>query len=104
VSFVGTVRVGASPADSDSLIHVHQGKGSRDRELPLTQKLLGALRDYSQAAKMKPRVCLLPSRHRSAAEERPNSDKTVWRASHEAALRAGIDKRIGPHTLRKASA
>ena len=89
-------------SDIDSsrmLIHVHQGKGSRDRELPLTQKLLGALRDYWRAAKRKPRVYLFPSRG-SAAEERPISDKTVWHACHEAALRASIGKRIGPHTLR----
>jgi integrase/recombinase XerD len=89
-------------SDIDSsrmLIHVHQGKGSRDRELPLTEKLLGALRDYWRAAKKKPRVYLFPSRG-AAAEERPTSDKTVWHACHESALRAGIGKRIGPHTLR----
>jgi integrase len=36
-------------SDIDSslmLIHVHEGKGARDRELPLTQKLLDALRQY----------------------------------------------------------
>ena len=82
------------------LIHVRQGKGSRDRELPLTQKLLGALREYWRAAKMKPRIYLFPSRQGTTAEERPISDKTVWQACHEAALRAGISKPIGPHTLR----
>jgi integrase/recombinase XerD len=90
-------------SDIDSsrmLIHVHQGKGSRDRELPLTQKLLGALRDYWRAAKMKPRVYLFPSRRGPVTQEQPISDKTVWHACHEAALRAGIGKRIGPHTLR----
>jgi integrase len=90
-------------SDIDSslmLIHVRQGKGSRDRELPLTQKMLGALREYWRATKIKPRVYLFPSPHGSAAEERPVSDKTVWHACHEAALRAGIGKRIGPHTLR----
>jgi integrase/recombinase XerD len=82
------------------LIHVHQGKGSRDRELPLTRKVLDALREYWRAAKIKPRVYLFPSRQGSIAEERPISDKTVWQACHEAALRAGISKRVGPHTLR----
>src|SRR5258708_18764480 len=33
-------------------------------------------------------------------QEKPISDKTVWTACHEAALRAGLTKRIGPHTLR----
>src|ERR1700733_10544126 len=52
------------------------------------------------AAKMKPRVYLFPSRRGPATQEQPISDKTVWHACHEAALRAGIGKRIGPHTLR----
>jgi len=90
-------------SDIDSslmLIHVHQGKGSRDRELPLTQKLLEALREYWRASKIKPRVYLFPSHWEATAEEKPVSDKTVWNACHEAALRAGLTKRIGPHTLR----
>jgi integrase len=90
-------------SDIDSslmLIHVRQGKGSRDRELPLTEKVLGALREYWRAAKIRPRVYLFPTRKEPAAEERPISDKTVWHACHEAALRAGLNKPIGPHTLR----
>lgn len=90
-------------SDIDSslmLIHVHQGKGARDRELPLTQKLLDALRAYWRASKIKPRVYLFPSRGEATAEEKPISDKTVWNACHEAALRAGLTKRMGPHTLR----
>jgi len=82
------------------LIHVRQGKGSRDRELPLTRKMLGALREYWRATKLKPRVYLFPRRRGNAAGERPISDKTVWHACDEAARRAGIGKRIGPHTLR----
>lgn len=82
------------------LIHVHQGKGARDRELPLTQKLLDALRQYWRECKIKPRVYLFPSHWEATAEEKPISDKTVWNACHEAALRAGITKRLGPHTLR----
>lgn len=90
-------------SDIDSalmLIHVHQGKGARDRELPLTQRLLEALRQYWRGCKIKPRVYLFPSHWEATAEEKPISDKTVWNACHEAALRAGITKRIGPHTLR----
>jgi integrase/recombinase XerD len=90
-------------SDIDSslmLIHVHQGKGARDRELPLTQKLLDALREYWRGCKVKPRVYLFPSHWEAMAEEKPISDKTVWNACHEAALRAGITKRLGPHTLR----
>jgi integrase/recombinase XerD len=82
------------------IIHVHQGKGSRDRDLPLTPKLLEALREYWRACRHKPRVYLFPSRVEPIQPERPISDKVVWHACHEAALRAGLTKRIGPHTLR----
>jgi len=90
-------------SDIDSalmVIHVHQGKGSRDRELPLTQKVLDALRQYWRARKVKPRVCLFASRVQPTTEERPITDKMIWLACHESALRAGLTKRIGPHTLR----
>jgi integrase/recombinase XerD len=94
-------RLKVSDIDSSlMLIHVHQGKGSRDRELPLTQKVLDVLREYWRAAKIKPRVYLFPTRKEPTADERAISDKTVWNACHEAALRAGLRKRIGPHTLR----
>src|SRR5438270_6546815 len=82
------------------LIHVHQGKGSRDRDLPLTERLLEGLREYWRGCKYKPCVYLFPSRVQPIRPERPISDKVVWHACHEAALRAGLTKRIGPHTLR----
>jgi len=95
------VRLKISDVDTSlMLIHVHQGKGSRDRELPLTPKLLEALREYWQSCKRKPRIYLFPSRFPPIEPERPISDKVVWHACHEAALRAGLTKRIGPHTLR----
>jgi integrase/recombinase XerD len=99
------VRLKISEVDTSlMLIHVHQGKGSRDRDLPLTPKLLDTLRKYWQSCKRKPRVYLFPSRFPPIEPERPISDKVVWHACHEAALRAGLTKRIGPHTLRHASA
>lgn len=90
-------------SDIDSslmLIHVRHGKGARDRELPLTPKLLDALRHSWRCCQSRPRVSLFPSHWETTAEERPISDKTIWNACHEAALRAGIHKRLGPHTLR----
>jgi integrase/recombinase XerD len=90
-------------ADIDSqrmVIHVHQGKGSRDREVPITPKLLEALREYWRACEVKPKVYLFPSRVEPTAEEKPISDKAVWNACRDTALRAGLTKRIGPHTLR----
>jgi len=86
-------------SDIDSqlmVIHIRQGKGQRDRELPMTPKLLEALRDYWRWAR--PKVYLFPSPY--SDEEKPISPKTVYHACREAAVRSGLTKRIGPHTLR----
>ena len=90
-------------ADIDSkrmIIHVHEGKNSRDRELPLTPKLLEALRAYWRACKVKPKVYLFPARTQKTDEEQPITDKAVWHACRESARRARLSKRLGPHTLR----
>lgn len=80
------------------MIHIRQGKGSRDRDAPLTPKLLEALREYWRWKK--PKVYLFPSTTGHRGVEEPISDKTVWHACKNAAGRAGLNKRIGPHTLR----
>jgi site-specific recombinase XerD len=88
-------------SDIDSqrmVIHIRRGKGMRDRDVPLTLKLLEALRDYWRWKK--PRVYLFPSKVSDPGVERPISDKTVWNVCRAAADRAGIDKKLGPHTLR----
>jgi len=88
-------------ADIDSkrmVIHIRQGKGSRDRDVPLSPKLLEALREYWLWKK--PRVYLFPSTERHRGAEAPMSDKVVWWAVREAARRAGITRNIGPHTFR----
>jgi site-specific recombinase XerD len=88
-----------SDIDSNRMvIHIKQGKGQRDRDLPMTPKLLESLRDYWRWAK--PRVYLFPSPCSAHDPEKPISSKTVWNVVHEAAVRAGLTKRIGPHTLR----
>lgn len=88
-------------SDIDSqrmVIHIRRGKGMRDRDVPLTPKLLEALRDYWRWKK--PRVYLFPSRVSAPGTEQPISDKTVWNVCRAAATRAGIQKKLGPHTLR----
>ena len=88
-----------SDIDSERMvIHVHQGKGSRDRDVPMTPKLLDILREYWRWKR--PKVYLFPSTSGHRGVEHPISDKTVWYAVKEAGKRAGIQKRIGPHTLR----
>src|SRR5438128_5318504 len=88
-------------SDIDSqrmVIHIRQGKGSRDRDVPLTPKLLEALREYWRWKK--PRVYLFPSKMSDPGVEQPISDKTVWNVCRAAATRAGIQKKLGAHTLR----
>ena len=87
-------------ADIDSqrmIIHVVDGKGHKDRDLPLSPALLETLRAYWRW--LKPRIYLFPSRmHRDC--ERPISDKAVWLACIQAAKRAGIRKPTSPHLVR----
>jgi len=92
------VRLKVTDIDSQRMIlHVVDGKGHRDRDLPLTPALLETLRAYW--CWLKPRTYMFPSRmHRE--HEQPISDKTVWRACAEAARKAGIRKRVYPHLLR----
>jgi site-specific recombinase XerD len=88
-----------SDIDSERMvIHIHQGKGSRDRDVPMTPKLLEALREYWRWKR--PKVYLFPSYPGWRGVEEPISDKTVWYACKEAGRRAGLNKTIGPHTLR----
>jgi site-specific recombinase XerD len=78
------------------IIRVVQGKGGKDRDLPLSPALLETLRAYWRWRK--PQVYLFPSRY--SREPQPISDKAVWLACSEAAQQAGILKRVTPHTLR----
>ena len=92
-------RLKVSDIDSPRrVIHIREGKGLRDRDVPLTPKLLEALREYWRWKK--PRVYLFPSKMGDRNAEQPISDKTVWNVCRAAATRAGIQKKIGPHTLR----
>jgi integrase/recombinase XerD len=80
------------------VVHIRQGKGSRDRDIPLSPKLLDALREYWRWKK--PSVYLFPSTPGQRGVDEPMSDKVVWWAVREAARRAGITRKIGPHTFR----
>jgi len=87
-------------ADIDSLrmiLHVVDGKGHKDRDLPLSPALLETLRAHWRW--LKPRTYLFPSRlHRD--REQPITDKIVWRACAKAARKAGIRKAVSPHLVR----
>jgi site-specific recombinase XerD len=81
------------------MIHVRQGKGGKDRDIPLSQTLLAQLRIWWRSLPDKSRPWLFPSDQERLAGQ-PMSDKTVWHACRFAALRAGITKPVHPHTLR----
>src|SRR2546429_3100115 len=80
------------------IIRVVAGKRSKDRDLPLSPALLQTLREYWRWRK--PRLYLFPTRTRQHSLDQPISDKTVWIACSDTARRAGIRKRVTPHTLR----
>jgi site-specific recombinase XerD len=86
-------------ADIDSrrmVIHVVNGKGGKDRDLPLSPTLLETLRAHWRW--LKPEIYLFPSRSHLDSEQ-PITDKAVWRACIETAKRAGI-RRVTPHLVR----
>jgi integrase/recombinase XerD len=93
--------VGLKAADIDSermIVHIRQGKGKRDRDVPLTPKLLKTLREYWRW--MKPKTYLFPGMVDNWRADKPLTPKCVWSAVQDAAKRAGITKRVSPHTMR----
>jgi site-specific recombinase XerD len=98
-SEVADLKVG----DIDSgrmVIHIHGGKGNRDRDVMLSQKLLGALREYWRGLRRKPNEWLFPG-NRWHTGNQPITTKVLWTACEHAAQRAGLThRRIYPHLLR----
>jgi integrase/recombinase XerD len=87
--------------DSDRmLIRIRQGKGKKDRNVMLSPRLLQELRDYWRSANPKPTTYLFPSKGAHPNGDLPMTSKSVWDAVQHAATRAGLDKRVHPHTLR----
>jgi site-specific recombinase XerD len=78
------------------VIHVHKGKGGKDRDVPLCPRLLETLREYWRWKK--PRTWLFPGQPR--ADGKHLTDKAVWHVCNDAARHAGIKKRVSPHMLR----
>lgn len=80
------------------LVRIRAGKGGRDRDVPLSPKLLETLREYWRW--MKPKTYLFPGTVKNWRADVPISDKIPWHACREAAQRAGLEKHVAPHTLR----
>ena len=93
------VRIKVTDVDSQRMvIHIRHGKGGHDRDVPLSEKLLEALRQYWRW--MKPKTWLFPGLAKGGRVDRPMHDKAVWWSVQQAVQRAGLQKRITPHTFR----
>ena len=93
VSEVVSLRV--TDIDSERMvIRVDQGKGRKDRYVPLSKHLLVVLREYWKAAR--PDDYLFPGRGKSGHL----SAHAVQDACKHAAREAGLKKTTTPHTLR----
>jgi integrase/recombinase XerD len=88
-------------ADIDSrrmLIHIRQGKGGRDRYVPLSPTLLATLRVYYRW--MRPQTWLFPGTVHNWRADKPVTKRILWNAVAIAAKRAGLRKRVSPHLIR----
>lgn len=84
-------------ADIDSdrkLLRVEQGKGRKDRNAMLSPRLIELLREWWLIAR--PTTWLFPGRD----PIQPVSSRHIYRVVRETAEAIGIEKRVGPHTLR----
>jgi integrase/recombinase XerD len=88
-------------ADIDSrrmLIHIRQGKGGRDRYVPLSATLLATLRVYYRW--MRPKTWLFPGTVHNWRADKPITKRVLWDAVVSAAVRAGLRRRVSPHLIR----
>ena len=93
------VHLKASDIDKElMLVHIREGKGARDRNVPLSSKLLEALRAYWRW--MRPTTYVFPGVVAGGRVDAPASNKIVWHACRVSAQLAGIAKNVHPHTLR----
>jgi integrase/recombinase XerD len=83
------------------MVRIHSGKGGKDRDVPLSPKLLETLREYWRW--MKPQTCLFPSRYQSRKGSAITT-KGIFDICRSTAQKAGIHKTVGCHTFRHAFA
>jgi site-specific recombinase XerD len=87
------------PADIDSargLIHVREGKGSKAREVMLSERLLHQLREYWTITRPQGEW-LFPS---GGSPHKHVHDRTVRSALYQAAKAARLKRNVTPHLLR----
>lgn len=91
------------------LVHVRHGKGGKARCVPLDDRLYDVLRRYWRACRP-PGPWVFPAQRPGVARDRPPhlrwADKPIGpdslrRRLHRTATRAGIQRRVTPHDLRR---
>jgi site-specific recombinase XerD len=80
-------------------IHIREGKGGKDREVPLSPSLYEELRQHYRRLTRKPKLWLFPGGTCHTSDD-PIDSKVIWNACRCAAERADIRKPVHPHTLR----
>ena len=89
--------LGLQVPDIDSarmVLHIRHGKGQKQRFVPLSPRLLEVLRGYWR--ERRPATWLFPG----VKQAQPLTGSAVLRICQRTAKRAGLSKRISPHTLR----
>ena len=79
------------------VITVRDGKGNKDRQTVLSEKLLQILREYYRKSNIKPDFYLFPSRKDT---RKPFSKRQTQRFIRQAGLDAEIKKTVSAHALR----
>jgi site-specific recombinase XerD len=96
------VRLQVKDIDGDrNLVHVNQGKGNKDRYVPLPTACLGMLRQHWLTHRHP--VWLFPSPHYATASQltsQPMNETGVQRAFRAARHESGVQKEATVHTLR----
>ena len=80
------------------IIHVQQGKGRKDRFVPLPQRLLDLLRNYWKAYRPGDWLFL------GQSGDRPIQPESVRHACYRVSRDAGLKNKLSPHLLRHAFA
>jgi len=96
-----------SDIDSQRMtVHIHRGKGAKDRLLPLPTSTLMVLRNYWKQHRNERLLFPANGRNRKSAatSTKPMSGCTIQGCVKRAAKAAGIRKSISPHTLRHSMA
>ena len=79
-----------------NVILIREGKGGKDRAVPLSPALLRSLREYWRSCVHKPATFLFPG----ADLSKPLGLRWVQGIVTISARKAGIQKKVSPHTLR----